>query len=117
MGVGVATLLALLTLPETLARERRNNEPLTRAMANYLLLIRQNRLMGYAGAGGFFYGGMFAYIAGTPFVYISYCHVPPQFYGLLFGAAILGIMVTNLVNARLVVRFGIARLLRAGTAS
>jgi hypothetical protein len=26
-------------------------------MANYLLLIRQNRLMSYAGAGGFFYGG------------------------------------------------------------
>ena|SRR5271165_7124468 len=47
----------------------------------------------------------------------AYYHVPPQFYGLLFGAAILGIMVTNLVNARLVVRFGIARLLRAGTAS
>jgi len=71
VGVGIATLLALLTLPETLARERRNNEPLVRAMANYLLLIRQNRLMGYAGAGGFFYGGMFAYIAGTPFAYIS----------------------------------------------
>jgi hypothetical protein len=41
--------LTLPTLPETLARERRNNEPLTRAMANYLLLIRRNRLMGYAG--------------------------------------------------------------------
>jgi DHA1 family bicyclomycin/chloramphenicol resistance-like MFS transporter len=116
VGVGVATLLALLTLPETLARGRRNNEPLTRAVANYLLLIRQNRLMGYAGAGGFFYGGMFAYIAGTPFAYISYYHVPPQFYGVLFGAGILGIMVTNLLNARLVVLFGIARLLRAGTA-
>ena len=51
------------------------------------------------------------------FAYISYYHVPPRFYGLLFGAGILGIMVTNLVNARLVVRFGIARLLRAGTAS
>jgi MFS transporter, DHA1 family, multidrug resistance protein len=71
--------------------------------------------MGYAGAGGFFYGGMFAYIAGTPFAYISYYHVPPQFYGLLFGAGILGIMITNLVNARLVMRFGTARLLRIGT--
>ena len=51
VGVGVATLLALLTLPETLARERRNSEPLSRAMANYLLLIRQNRLMSYAEIG------------------------------------------------------------------
>ena len=47
--------------------------------------LRQRRLIGYAAAGGFFYAGMFAYIAGTPFAYISYHHVPPQLYGLLFG--------------------------------
>jgi hypothetical protein len=29
---------------------------------------------------------MFGYIAGTPFAYITYHHVPPQFYGLLFAA-------------------------------
>jgi DHA1 family bicyclomycin/chloramphenicol resistance-like MFS transporter len=117
VGVGGATLLALFILPETLPQERRNKEPLTSALADYLLLIRHKRLMGYAGAGGFFYGGMFAYIAGTPFAYISYYHVSPQYYGLLFGAGTVGIMVTNLLNASLVMRFGIARLLRAGTAS
>ena len=72
-------------------------------------------LLGYAGAGGFFYGGMFAYIAGTPFAYITYHHVPPQLYGLLFGVGIVGIMATNLVNARLVMRFGSDRLLVRGT--
>jgi DHA1 family bicyclomycin/chloramphenicol resistance-like MFS transporter len=116
VGVGFVTLAALFTLPETLARERRNHEPLTRAVANYGLLIGEKRLMGYAAAGGCFYGGMFAYVAGTPFAYISYHHVPPQLYGVLFGAGILGIMVTNLVNAKLVLRLGSARLLRFGTA-
>ena len=38
-------------------------------------LLRHRPLLGYAGAGGFFYGGMFAYIAGTPFAYITYHHV------------------------------------------
>ena len=38
---------------------------------------------------------------------ISYYHVPPQFYGRLFGAGILGIMVITRVNARLALRFGI----------
>lgn len=38
---------------------------------------------------------------------ISYYHVPTQFYGRLFGAGILGIMVTKPVNARLALRFGI----------
>lgn len=116
VGVGIATLLAALTLPETLPPERRNREPLGQAMARYLLLLRHRRVMGYAAAEGFFYGGMYAYIAGTPFAYISYYHVPAQLYGLLFAAGIVGIMVTNLVNARLVLRLGTVRLLRLGTA-
>jgi MFS transporter, DHA1 family, multidrug resistance protein len=69
----------------------------------------------YAGCLRFFYGGMFAYIAGTPFAYITYHHVPPQFYGLLFGVGIVGIMATNLLNARLVMRLGSERLLVHGT--
>ena len=83
-------------------------------MANYLPLLRERQLMGYAGAVAFYYAGIFAYIAGSPFAFIDYHHVPPQLYGLLFGAGILAIMATNVVNARLVMRFGGARLLRAG---
>jgi MFS transporter, DHA1 family, multidrug resistance protein len=115
VGIGLATLAALFTLPETLPRERRNAEKLARAFARYGELLRHRALLGYAGAGGFFYGGMFAYVAGTPFAYISYYHVSPQLYGVLFAAGILGIMATNLVNARVVARLGSDRLLRAGT--
>ena len=98
VGVGLATLAALFTLPETLPVERRSRVTLGRALVRYGELIRHRRLLGYAGAGGFFYGGMFAYIAGTPFAYITYHHVPPQFYGLLFGVGIVGIMATNLAQ-------------------
>ncbi|SMF90169.1 MFS transporter, DHA1 family, bicyclomycin/chloramphenicol resistance protein [Azospirillum oryzae] len=115
VGVGMATLAALLTLPETLPPERRNHEPLGHALLRYGTLIRHRRLLGYAGAGGFFYGGMFAYIAGTPFAYVTYHHVPPELYGLLFGAGIVGIMATNTFNARLVRRLGSDRLLLCGT--
>ncbi|MBB4000856.1 multidrug effflux MFS transporter [Aureimonas pseudogalii] len=116
VGVGVATLVALYTLPETLPEERRNMEPLGRAMARYGMLLRHPRLLGYAGAGAFFYGGVYAYIAGTPFAYITYHHVSPRLYGILFAAGILGIMATNVVNARLVGRLGGLRLLRIGSA-
>jgi MFS transporter, DHA1 family, multidrug resistance protein len=115
VGIGLATLAALLTLPETLPLERRNHETLGRALVRYGELIRNRRLLGFAGAGGFFYGGMFAYIAGTPFAYITYHHVPAQLYGLLFAIGIVGIMIANLVNARLVTRFGSDRLLGFGT--
>jgi aerobic-type carbon monoxide dehydrogenase small subunit (CoxS/CutS family) len=67
VGVGLATLAALFTLPETLPPERRNREPLGQALGRYGWLLRQPGILGYAGAGGFFYGGMYAYIAATPF--------------------------------------------------
>lgn len=115
VGVGLLTLAALATLPETLPEERRNREPLARAFARYGLLLREPRLLAYAGAGGFFYGGMFAYIAGSPGAYITVHHVSPQVYGLLFGMGILGIMAANLLNARLVRPMGGDRLLVLGT--
>ena len=99
-AIGVVTLAALFTLPETLPPERRNREPFAGALMRYGALLRQRRLLGYAGAGGFFYGGIYAYVAGTPFAYITYHHVPPQLYGLLFAIGIIGIMAANLVNAR-----------------
>ena len=114
--VGLLTLAALYTLPETLPVERRLREPLVRAFGTYGWLLRQRRLLGYAGVVGFLYGGIFAYVAGTPFAYITYHHVLPQHYGLLFALGSVGIMGMNVVNVRLVPRFGGDRLLRAGAA-
>ena len=116
VGIGLLTLAALFTLPETLPRDARNTETLAHAFAHYGALVRQRTLMGYAGAIGFYYVGVFAYVAGTPFAYIGYYHVPPQHYGLLFALGIVGIMAANFANARLVTRFGSDRLLRAGAA-
>ena len=114
MVIGALTLAALFTLPETLAPRRRNREPLARALTDYVVLLRDRRVIGFAGAGGFFYGGIYAYLAGTPFAYINYYHLPAQFYGMVFGLGILGIMTTNLVNARLVMRHGARRLINLG---
>jgi DHA1 family bicyclomycin/chloramphenicol resistance-like MFS transporter len=114
VGVGLSTIAALYTLPETLPARRRNPEPLLRALSRYGELLRDRRLIGYAGAGGFYYAGMFAYIAGTPFAYITYHHVQPQLYGLLFAVGIVGIMATNVTNACQVTRMGPDRMLKIG---
>ena len=115
VGLGLLTLAALSLLPETLPPERRRLEPMGQALVRYVQLLRERRVLGYALTGGFFYAGIFAYVAGTPFAYIGYHHVPPQLYGVLFGIGIVGIMATNLLNARLVLRFGGDRLLAWGT--
>jgi DHA1 family bicyclomycin/chloramphenicol resistance-like MFS transporter len=115
VGVGLLTLLALHWLPETRPPARRHPQALQGALGAYLQLLRQRRLLGYIGAGGCFYGGMYAYVAATPFAYISYYHVSPQAYGLLFALGIVGIMLTNQLNSRLVQRFSSDRLMRLGT--
>lgn len=99
--VGVITLFSFRSLPESLPRERRTQEPIAHSFKTYLQLIRDPRLMGYALAGGFFYGGVYAFIVGTPFAYIDYYHVSAQAYGWLFGVNILGMMAANFVNGRL----------------
>ncbi len=53
-------------------------------------------------------------MAGSPFAYISYHHVPAQLYGVLFGGGIVGLMAANFINARLVMRFGSETMLVAG---
>jgi DHA1 family bicyclomycin/chloramphenicol resistance-like MFS transporter len=114
VGVGIVTLAAVATLPETLPTAKRNGDRLADAFARYGQLLRDRSVLGYAGVGGFFYAGMFAYIAATPFAYITYYHVPAQAYGLLFGLGVVGIMVANFLNARLVARIGSDRMLRIG---
>ena len=91
------------------------SDPLTGAFRRYADLLKQRKILGHAGAGAFFYSGIYAYIAGTPSAFITHHRVPAEYYGLLFGAGIIGIVITNLINARLVHRFGIGRILSAGT--
>lgn len=57
--MGVLTLAAVWTLPNTLAPARRNPVPLIVAFSRYGLLLRNRRLLAFAGIGGFFFGGTF----------------------------------------------------------
>lgn len=112
---GLGALFALRFLPETLPVSLRRTEPLRNTLASYLSLLRDPRLIVYAVSGGFYYGGCYAFIAGAPFAYVDYYHVSPKLFGLLFGVNIVGLMVVNFLNTRLVTRLGSEPLFRSGT--
>lgn len=112
--IGALTLLAMKGFPETLKPELRKYQSFKQILATYVGLLKNRSFMQYAAVSGVFYGGMFAYIAGTPYAYISYYHVSPQAYGVLFASGILGIMIANQINSRLVTQFGIPNLIFAG---
>jgi DHA1 family bicyclomycin/chloramphenicol resistance-like MFS transporter len=113
-GFGVLGLLAVLTMPETLPPSGRHQMRVAGMAAAYLALLRDRRYLGYALCSAFIYGGMFAYISGTPFVYIESFSVRPENYGYLFGINIVGMIVVNTINSRIVLRFGTDKVLRAG---
>ena len=56
-------------------------------------------------AGGFGQAGMFAYISGSPFVFIDLYGVPAHYYGWLFGLNATGIVAFTQINRRLLLRY------------
>ncbi|MBV2129290.1 multidrug effflux MFS transporter [Rheinheimera sp. SM2107] len=56
----------------------------------------------------------FCFLTAVSFVYIGYFGVSEQIFALLFGFNVLSLMSANLLNSRLVVRFGPQRMLRFG---
>lgn len=95
-------LVSLRTIPESYPVERRSGLRLGAAMAIYGRLATDRAAWGCVLAAGGSFAAMFAYIAGTPFVYIDYFGVPPQAYGLLFAANIVSQMACTWINGRLV---------------
>lgn len=110
--MGAAMFFALWWLPETLPGEKRLTTPISSAFGNYASLLKNREFMRYTLCVSFFYVAAYAFIAGSPFVYISYYHVDPQHYGWLFAVNIIGVMALSSVNRRLVQRHPLHTLLR-----
>lgn len=114
---GAAGLLATLTLlPESLPASARVGIRLLGAFAAYGRIITDRRALADLVSGSFNSAAMFAYITGTPFVYIEYFGVSPQWYGALFGVNVIALVVASALNARYVGRFGLLRTTRLSIA-
>jgi len=117
-GFGLGCLaLVLVALPETLPEARRSRGGLGNVLRRYAELLADRRFVGYALAAGLIYAGMFAYIAGSPFVIIELYGVAPQDYGWIFGANALGLIAASQLNRRLLLRYSGDTILKAALAS
>jgi DHA1 family bicyclomycin/chloramphenicol resistance-like MFS transporter len=92
-----------------------SHEPPLRLMAvleSYGHLLKNKAFLGYALGGGLAMSGMFAYIAGSPFVLIDLYGIPPQNYGWFFGINAFGLIASSQINARLLKKRPATTLLR-----
>lgn len=114
--IGALLFISLFWLPETLPEAKRVSASPRGAFANYCALLKNRGFMRYTLSVTFYYVAAYAFITGSPFVYIRYYGVDPQYYGWLFAVNIIGLMSMSMVNRRLVHRFALGTLLRFATA-
>lgn len=70
-------------------------------IAAYCIVLTNSSAMAHILMGGFAFAGLFAFVAGSPFVYIVYFGVQEDHYGYLVGANAAFMIIMNVVNARL----------------
>jgi DHA1 family bicyclomycin/chloramphenicol resistance-like MFS transporter len=105
LACGVTLMTAMLfIMKESLPPERIVQLRWSTIRRNYGELLRHRGFMAHSIAGGLGQAGMFAYIVGSPRVFIDLYGVDPQHYGLLFGLNAAGLIIGSQVSARLLRR-------------
>jgi DHA1 family bicyclomycin/chloramphenicol resistance-like MFS transporter len=115
VAIGAVTLIGVGRTDESLPPPSRAGGSLGNAFAAYGQHFRNARLMAYAVVMACFGAGVFAYVAGSSFVFIEFYRLSPASYGLIFASGIGGIMLSNMLNLRLVGRLGSDRMMLIGT--
>lgn len=96
-------------LPETKADD--NSYKFKNVFKTYVHILTDKKFLGYALAESSAQAGMFAYITGSPFLFIEYFGIPSKYYGLIFGANAFALITFSQVNARLVHRHSLQKIL------
>lgn len=103
LGIGCLVSVAVF-LRETLPRDRRHPIRLRAVLALYASLLRDRVFMVHALAGSLVLAGLFAYLEGSPLVFIELNHVPTERFGFFFGLIAAGLIGASQVNGFLVRR-------------
>ena len=123
--IGVFLFVVVLwRMDETLSEESRVPSNLSSTLKNFLSLLKNREFMGYAMAQGFIMAGIFAYVAGTPFVYQNIYEVSPQMFSLLFGMNGIGLIIgaqtvgrlTGVLTEKQFLEIGLLLSITSGTA-
>jgi drug resistance transporter, Bcr/CflA subfamily len=107
----VGFITATFLLPESLPPERRTEGGVATALRVYARLLRDRAFMRYALSGALVISGMFAYIFGSPFVFMQIYGVRPERFGWIFGAIALGLISASQLNRVVLARVAGARIL------
>ncbi|WP_158807374.1 multidrug effflux MFS transporter [Beijerinckia sp. L45] len=97
----LALSLLWLRLDESLPIERRSAMSPRAVAGHYLSVFRNRRSLAFTVVAIAMFGVIFGYVSGSPLVMIGAFKLTPAQYGLTFALNSFGLLVGNLVNARL----------------
>ncbi|MEN6542030.1 multidrug effflux MFS transporter [Parvibaculum sp.] len=109
-GFGLACFIAVwLGLGETLPREKRAHGGLGHVLRAYLGLFADGPFMAFSLANACISAAMFAYITGSPFVFITLLGFSPEHFAIVFGVNAFGLIAASQMNAFLLRRVSSGR--------
>ena len=111
---GLFALAVYFFLPETLPPHMAP-PPLRSAFGRYIGLLCEPLFMFHALTGGVAMAGMFAYISGSPYVFLELYKVPVEQYAWLFGSIAACFILSAQLNSRLLRRWSQLALIRGTT--
>jgi DHA1 family bicyclomycin/chloramphenicol resistance-like MFS transporter len=121
--VALAVLGALLVavtalgLRETLPVERRRNGGVVGTLRVYGLLLRDRTFVGLVLTAGLAMAALFAYVAGSSFVFQQQYGMDQQQFGLTFGGGAVGLITATQLNVRFLRRYTPQQVLGAALAA
>lgn len=114
---GVAALAGVIfALPETIRSRSPQAMKVGVMLGNYARLLRSRAYLGYLLIAAFATSGLFAFLAGSSFVFVSVIGTGEEGFGVLFGIVMAGNITGSTIGSRLVARLGIDRMLQYSTA-
>jgi MFS transporter, DHA1 family, multidrug resistance protein len=87
------TIMTVWKVKESLPKTNRISSDFKELLKNYKTLLQDRKFMGYGLASGILFGGCFAYISGSPYIYQNIYGVSPQMFSILFALNGISLML------------------------
>lgn len=81
-------------------------------LSGFLFVLKQPQFFTYAFAGAIAAAGLFAYLAGSPFVFMKIFNVSEQHYGWIFGIIAAGLITSSQLNNVLLRKYDSAQIIK-----
>lgn len=110
----LVVLIALARFPETAARSMDDRLTFLRVLIAFRSMLATRAFIGYQIAGSFSFAALFCYLSTVAYFLPDVFDIPTSLFGYAFALTVFGFMTGSLVNASLVMRYGMDKTLKAG---